>query len=234
MLAILAACLSDSCRQSQIKELEDEVTRCRAANEQLNSELYRKQEKLAKLEDDLRSVTAAVTPMQQQQQQPHAAVGLEELSELERLLDAELAKSVQLEHNLSATTEREVAAAQRALAAEGSAREARAEHERQMRTVQLQLDAAQHDIQVPHGKPHGIFTYLMENLMEYLLTSWNTSWNISCKQQQSSLICSSCTNYICLLSSQIAQVECAEKVRAAELSAMLEKRKRETEQELYR
>ena len=82
---------------------------------------------------------------------PRSQVGLEQLAELERMLDKELAKGLQREQELAASREREARVGERAALAEAAVREAKLEAGRQLRDAQLQADAAQQQLKACHG-----------------------------------------------------------------------------------
>lgn len=124
----------------QIKDLEDEVQKNKALQDQLNVELLRSRDQVQRLEAELKAARAelgAGGSSRSASQLP----GLTELTELERLLDSELTKGLELEQQLADSKEKQAAAEQRATLAEQSLAEMRADFEKQCRDRQLQLDA---------------------------------------------------------------------------------------------
>ncbi|KAF5828705.1 mitotic checkpoint protein-domain-containing protein [Dunaliella salina] len=124
-------------RGGRIKELEDELARSKMAHAQLRAEASASQQAMRRMEVDLRAVQAraAAAEMRNAASSPQDTY----TQQVENLLDAELAKSLDLEQQLGALRQRLAAAEERAAGAEGSVRTLKAEADRAARASALQL-----------------------------------------------------------------------------------------------
>ncbi|GFH25219.1 uncharacterized protein HaLaN_23150, partial [Haematococcus lacustris] len=133
-------------RGGRIKELEDEVSRQRAANEQLTAALAQASAAQSKLQLQLsmaeqqcaaaKAASATASSAASATAKPSAYI-----AQLEQLVDSELAKGLALETQLAAAQERLLQAEQRTAAAKEQASAAAAEAHRSAAALGVELEA---------------------------------------------------------------------------------------------
>ncbi|KAJ9514601.1 hypothetical protein QJQ45_016348 [Haematococcus lacustris] len=136
---------------SQIKELEDEVSRQRAANEQLTAALAQASAAQSKLQLQLsmaeqqcaaaKAASATASSAASAAAKPSAYI-----AQLEQLVDSELAKGLALETQLAAAQERLLQAEQRTAAAKEQASAAAAEAQRSAAALGAELEAVRQEL----------------------------------------------------------------------------------------
>eukprot|EP00798_Chlamydomonas_sp_ICE-L_P019424 gene19424-26081_t len=106
-------------RGSRVKDLEDELARCKSAHEAAQQEVARKQEQIMRLQASLSSGPS---------------------------VSGQLAKGLRLEQDVAAAKEAEQRAVQRVREMEAEARATRLEHDKTVHEVQMQVLTAQQNL----------------------------------------------------------------------------------------